>query len=239
MTWTTRKPTYNVEKLFPFLKGTARTAIRLHPRQQTSLPPTISKVGGSIVWPRDEAQPVCRLFSCPAVPVIQLLKADFPSIKFPRGTDLLQILWYPRSYGDCAYGPKFEFRWRKSSRLSPDCVLNPVYEEHEDIFVVHECRIQSEPVIEYPYIDLLNEDQKQSIWDWEEDQNDPLAKFSTACQLARERKWEAIRSTQVKTPPSGKVASWNTCSLFRMTNGTAAHFLVGDRSNNGFRRVNP
>jgi hypothetical protein len=177
MTWTTRNPPFRLESLFPFLKGTARKTVRLHPRRAENLAPTISKIGGAFVWPSDELRPVCPIKSCPAVPVIQLRRADFPLMEFPTGTDLLQILWYPQSYKDCNYNPKLEIRWRSTDRLPVDSVLEPAYQNHEDMFVVHECRITPEEVVEYPYKDLLPEDERKAISKWEKGLDDPMAHY--------------------------------------------------------------
>lgn len=177
MPWTTRQPSYDVEELFPFLRGMARTTVRLHPRRQSNLPPALSKIGGTMVWPHDEPVPVCRESSSPAVPVIQLLKSDFPSLKFPTGTDLLQLLWYPRSYEDWGYNPQIEIRWRNSKCLSAGSVITPTYENYEEGFVVHECRIAPESVTEYPDIGTLSENQRQAIWNWEKKHDDPIARY--------------------------------------------------------------
>jgi Domain of unknown function (DUF1963) len=177
MVLNTRQPPYDVEELFPFLKAMGRRTTRLHPRREAGLPATVSKIGGSILWPPNDTHPVCSVKSCPAVPVIQLRRDDCPSIEFPTGFDLLQILWYPQGYEDWGYNPQLEVYWRDSTKLSPESVLTPVYENHEDIFVVNECRIHPESVIEYPYIDLLNEDQQQVIWKWEKTQDNPMARY--------------------------------------------------------------
>lgn len=177
MPWTTRQPTFDVEALFPFLKGRARTAMRLHPRREVDLPPAVSKIGGTFVWPPSEPPPVCPTKLCPAVPVLQIRRAEFPLIEFPGDTDLMQLLWYPQAYDDWHYNPKIEIFWRTLDDIPTDSVLRPVYKHHEDIFFVHECRIEPEVVIEYPYIDLLTEVEKQAICKWEEEQDDPLARY--------------------------------------------------------------
>lgn len=177
MPWTTRQPPYDLEAIFPFLKGTARRTTRLHPRRDAGLSPMISKIGGAFTWPSDEAPPVCSTKLCPAIPVIQLCQVDFPAIDFPYRTDLFQLLWYPQTYEDLGYNPKIEIHWRQSTDLSDSSVLQPVYENYEDTFSIHECRIELEEIIEYPYIDLLTKEQKQEIWRWEEHQDNPMARY--------------------------------------------------------------
>lgn len=177
MQLTTRSSPYHLEELFPFLRGRGRDAIRLHPRRQQQIAPFESKIGGSFVWPRNEAHPVCPEQHCPAVPVIQLRKADAQVLPFPKGTDLFQLLWFPWQYDDCQYNPKIEIYWRNSDALSQDNVLSPVYENHEEMYEVHECRLRPETVTEYPYVYLLDEDERQQIEDWEQTAGDPLAGY--------------------------------------------------------------
>lgn len=177
MAYTTRRPPYKMEKVFPFLKGKGRKAVRLHPRREAGLAPTISKIGGAIVWPADEPKPECPITGCHAVPVIQLLRQDFREVEFEDDTDIFQLLWYPRSYADWEYKPRIEVRWRHSEECTSDSVFEPNYENAEEIFIVHECRIHPETVVEYPYIDLLTDEEMQEIWSWEEKQNDPLARY--------------------------------------------------------------
>ena len=177
MPWTTRQPKYDVETLFPFLKGRARTAMRLHPCREVDLPPTVSKIGGAFVWPPSEQPPICPTTSCPAIPVLQIRRSEFPLIKFPGDTDLMQLLWYPRAYEDWNYGPKIEMFWRTLGDMPTDSVLQPVYKHHADMFFIHECRLEPEVVLEYPYIGLLTEVEQQAISKWEEEQDDPLALY--------------------------------------------------------------
>jgi len=167
MTRTTRPPWCDVEEQFPFLAGTARTAIRLHPSRATGLPPDVSKIGGAIVWPSGEPYPVCPATGCRAVPVLQVLKQDVPGVEFPEGANLLQVLWYPRGYEECMAQPKVELFWREASALSGDSVLGPVYENHEENFVLHECQVTPEEVIEYPSFFALSSEQRDEIEEWQ------------------------------------------------------------------------
>ena len=137
----------------------------------------VSKIGGAFAWPSDEISPVCPTKSCPAVPVIQLRQADFPDINFPDQTDLFQLLWYPQSYEELCFNPKIEIYWRQSTKLSDSSIIEPVYGDYESIFFIHECRIEPEQVIEYPYIGLLSEEEQQAIWKWESAQDDPMARY--------------------------------------------------------------
>ena len=125
MSRTTREAPYDVEELFAFLKGTARQTLRLHPERKANVSPMVSKVGGAFAWPAGEAQPTCEERGCRAVPVVQLRKDDVPSIEFPPGCDLCQLLWYPEEYPDWGYNPKVEVYWRDLVTLGRESVIGP------------------------------------------------------------------------------------------------------------------
>ena len=91
MPLTTQQSPYQIEELFPFLQGTVREALRLHPRREQGVSVTSSKIGGSIVWPADEPHPICPAKSCHAIPVLQLKRSDAPMLPFPNDTDLFQL----------------------------------------------------------------------------------------------------------------------------------------------------
>ncbi|MBW4717200.1 DUF1963 domain-containing protein [Saccharothrix obliqua] len=60
MRFTTPDKPVDVAELFPELAGLARTAVRLHPRAGAT---TVreSSLGGPLLWPADEAWPVCEV----------------------------------------------------------------------------------------------------------------------------------------------------------------------------------
>src|SRR5437660_5405135 len=96
---TTPPPSYDVSSLFPDLADKATTTIRLHPRYGDEPPMNASKLGGTFLWPMDEAWPVCPAHEIPFVTVLQLRANDFPEMPFPPGSDLFQLLWCPREHG--------------------------------------------------------------------------------------------------------------------------------------------
>jgi hypothetical protein len=168
MKFTTRAPTFDVEELFPFLRGRGKPAIRLHPRRKANLPPDSSKFGGSIIWPRDEAFPEHPFIGLKAVPLLQLRKEDVPEMPFFPGSNLMQMLWFP-THGD----PPLVF-WRNLETLRDAIVLKPIYIPDEEGFGiayhVNECAIHPETVIEYPGImdiDELRDVEIQAFRDWE------------------------------------------------------------------------
>lgn len=99
-----------VKELFPELVSFRREAVRLHPRPGR---PTCraSSVGGPLLWPAGEPWPECaeehsdmygtgqHYGVMPLVPVVQVYQADAPSVLYPPGCDLLQVLWCPFDHG--------------------------------------------------------------------------------------------------------------------------------------------
>jgi uncharacterized protein YwqG len=167
MKFTTRKPEFDVEELFPFLRGLGLPTLRLHPRRQQNLPPNISKFGGNIVWSRDEPFPEDPYSEMKAIPVLQLRQKDVPNMPFMPETNLMQLLWIPQSSDSTGYDPKLEVFWRKLEASENTVVLEPDYHEDEDMYRVEECAIHLEQVIEYPYVAELNANETQTIANWE------------------------------------------------------------------------
>jgi len=102
---TTYRPPFLLSAEFPQL--ISKVAVALHVRRTiTPLPVTESKLGGNVYWPQAEKWPVCPrdhvmrtdddAFVDNAVPylcpVVQLTKKDVPTLKFPHGKDLFQLL---------------------------------------------------------------------------------------------------------------------------------------------------
>jgi uncharacterized protein YwqG len=174
MKFTTRKPEFDVEELFPFLRGLGLPTLRLHPRRQQNLPPNISKFGGNIVWSRDEPFPEDPYSEMKAVPVLQLRQENVPNMPFMPETNLMQLLWIPQSSDSTGYDPKLEVFWRKLEASENTVVLEPDYHEDEDMYRVEECAIHLEQVIEYPYLGELSYFERQAIHAWEATISPPL-----------------------------------------------------------------
>lgn len=160
MAFTMRPNPHGFDRL-DALRDLGRPAIRLHPRRVPALPPNVSKIGGTILWPANERLPICASERCPAVPVLQLFRTDVPLLPFPGQCDLFQLLWYPQMYDDCGYMPKLDLRWWDSRTLNG--FVEPDYVNHDPSFVVEECRIFPEEFVEYPYSDQLTSDQWEAI----------------------------------------------------------------------------
>jgi hypothetical protein len=172
MKFTTRAPAFDVEELFPFLRGRGKPAIRLHPRRKANLPPDSSKFGGSIIWPRDEEFPEHPISGLKAVPLLQLRKEDVPEMPFPPSADLMQMLWFP------VYGDSPLVFWRTLDSLTNTHLLEPFYPDRSYgdfyhvneylAYIVEECAVHPERIIEYPnFFDELTEANLEAIENWE------------------------------------------------------------------------
>jgi hypothetical protein len=92
----------------------------------------------------------------PLIPLLQLYARDVPSLRFPPGTDLLQVLWVPSPVVEgCT--PAVQLRWRRSSELL-DVLLappEPAHVEYSDL-VPEPCVLHPEAVREFPSSDGLD-----------------------------------------------------------------------------------
>ncbi|SLF61612.1 Uncharacterised protein [Mycobacteroides abscessus subsp. bolletii] len=90
----------------------------------------------------------------PLVPVLQLLAADAPTIRFPAGSDLLQLLWCPVIHRDIpgqreAYAPAVKIFWRNSASLSAACGVPTPPIDFDDESIPFPCSLHPEQVVEY------------------------------------------------------------------------------------------
>ncbi|MFD8010863.1 DUF1963 domain-containing protein [Streptomyces sp. NPDC058955] len=153
----------DVEALFPELAPLRRESVRLHPRPGTP-GPADSSVGGPLMWPAAEAWPVCEEEhydtdttshlqpATPMVPIVQIRRADVPGLPFPKGTDLLQVLWCPYAHGEYCY-PLPRVHWRDSAAVGavrPTPAADGLPEE----WCPSPCVVHPEKVTEYPGGDL-------------------------------------------------------------------------------------
>ncbi|MEV7519367.1 DUF1963 domain-containing protein [Streptomyces sp. NPDC091371] len=162
-TFTTPPRPVAVEELFPELAPLRREAVRLHPRAGA---PTRddSSVGGPLLWPADEPWPVCdeehwefesnvrHEAPAPYVPIVQVYRADAPTVPYPEGTDLLQVLWCPYDHEDCA--PLPQVRWRDSTAVGAALPAPPADPGAPREYVPRACAVHPEVVTEYPDADL-------------------------------------------------------------------------------------
>ena len=231
---------------FPELTGYGQAAVRLHPRPGS---PGVreSSVGGPLLWPADEAWPVCaeRHVRQPAysgsgagsgpaepvpaesravmrekrrarfaalgvtlpgglalgpqpgeaaegdaagpsgadpvpppsapepepasepaamAPVLQLYRRDAPSLPFPEGADLLQLLWCPAEHAERLPALPRIF-WRSAAAVegppAPPPRLNLTAGAW---YVPRACAVHPEEVVEYPPVCLLDGDPEQGLF---------------------------------------------------------------------------
>jgi hypothetical protein len=100
------------------------------------------------------------------VGVLQLTSDDFPEIAFPGQADLLQVLWCPR---DHAYvgSPLCKIFWRKRGDIL-GAVKQPISPKNPDEDLIpNPCCLHPEPVIEYPHITELSDQERKKLEAWE------------------------------------------------------------------------
>lgn len=89
----------------------------------------------------------------PFVPIVQLYQADAPSMSFPRGCDLLQVLWCPFEHGEYCY-PLPRVYWRDSRSVDRVAATPAAAAEAPESHVPNPCVVHPEQVTEYPSRDL-------------------------------------------------------------------------------------
>jgi tetratricopeptide (TPR) repeat protein len=167
---TTPRLAVEIAKAFPELASRSKTAVRLHPRYGDEPAVDQSKLGGVLLWPRDEPWPVCNIHAIPYVGVLQLRAGDFPEMAFRLGTDLFQLLWCPREHfenletGNGLAEPAFF--WRRRADVK-DVGVNPTPIEPYYDYMPFPCRVMQERVTEYPDESELDQDLADRIHAWE------------------------------------------------------------------------
>lgn len=105
----------------------------------------------------------------PMVPIAQLHAADVPTVTFPEGKDLLQVLWCPVDHmnvpGRSAYcGPTIHVVWRTVASIGPLLTKPPrPHTVNEDFYLPQACVLYPEQVTEYQYADLLPDDLRSRV----------------------------------------------------------------------------
>lgn len=156
--WITPAPLIDLAAEFPELAPYARTTTRLHPRRGE---PSVhdSSLGGPLLWPADEPWPIQpgSYFGpfddtpVPAVPLLQLYRRDVAQLPFPKGADLLQLLWYPIEHATTDSGdPEIMMLWRDSASVT-DALSDVPRDDSDYPYVPLPCVLHPEPgVVEYP-----------------------------------------------------------------------------------------
>ncbi|MEN4422605.1 hypothetical protein [Mycobacteroides chelonae] len=158
----------DVTAFVPELAELTQVTTRLHPRPGTPRDHK-SSIGGPMLWPDGEPWPTCVTpwysgngatgwqphgTPNPLVPVLQLFAADTPTVHFPVGSDLLQLLWCPALHRDLpgqrdAYAPAVTMIWRNSADLTAAYCVPPDQIDFEDELIPVPCTLHPEQVVEY------------------------------------------------------------------------------------------
>ncbi|WP_336053058.1 hypothetical protein [Streptomyces sp. CA2R101] len=98
----------------------------------------------------------------PLAAVAQLHARDIPTVRFPAGTDLLQVLWCPTTHQDLPGQPRFyagpsvHLVWRRVSDVSSaPGIAPPQPRDTHESYLPTPCVLHPEQVTEYPHADLL------------------------------------------------------------------------------------
>ena len=85
----------------------------------------------------------------PYLPLLQLRRADFPTLPFPGDADLFQLLWCPYVHfdGPPREQPGFLVFWRREADITDPLLHEPSLGEGVELF---ECRLNPEYITEYP-----------------------------------------------------------------------------------------
>jgi hypothetical protein len=156
-------PSVDIGALFPELAEKARFTTRLHPRRGTQSDPHGSMLGGNIAWPTEEPWPYCKEHKTPFLPVLQLNALEVPALLFPRGKDLLQILWCPNDHAEVQYAPLSTLFWRDTRSLTHEIYTSPKVTRFDEWNVPKSCIFHPEVVKEYPPIHELSYQTKDAI----------------------------------------------------------------------------
>lgn len=165
MTRTTPNLRLELARLAPTLRQSFRRAVRLHPRR-VAIPEgsCISKVGGQFLWPAAEPWPICHdrepeysdktIHNEPFVPLLQLLRNDFPEFPFPAACDVFQLLMCPWGHPNADQLPGWRVFWRESQRCRP--ILEPL--PQASFNCPHGCTLSPEVIDDMPSWTELAED---------------------------------------------------------------------------------
>jgi len=151
-------------KEFPDLRTRVRVTVRLHLRYSEEPKRHESKLGGTILWPAEEPWPTNDAAKLAYQPILQLRLEDAPAqVKFPKGKDLLQLLWLPREDSTA----KVKIVWRKLAESEGAQAELPSTEFTHFNMIPVPCRLFPERVPELPEVASLPQgDLKSKLEAW-------------------------------------------------------------------------
>ncbi|MFJ9346836.1 hypothetical protein [Streptomyces sp. NPDC101237] len=104
----------------------------------------------------------------PLLPVAQLFARDVPGLVVPEGRDLLQVLWCPFGAHDGQAAPGVHLRWRTAAACVPFPDPPRPAVVGDEGYVPEPCVLDPERVTEHQWAELLPEELRLRIAEWEE-----------------------------------------------------------------------
>jgi predicted DNA-binding WGR domain protein len=153
-----RPPPLDALKICPSLKSKRSAATLMRSVRSGSLSPSASKIGGRFYWPAREPWPRCRRHKDFLVGVLQIARADFPTLPFPSGSDIFQLLWCTHYEARAEFHPKMVFR-----TVSTIPLLERIPAPNLDENVPRSCAIFAENVQELPAFDRLSRKERLAL----------------------------------------------------------------------------
>lgn len=164
----THVPRFDLTERFSFLEK--KTTVLLHPRRGAVPNVWVSKFGGRIAWPRDEAWPVCPEHTGnPMIPVLQLRRADVPELGFPESKDLFQMLWCPQDHDSAYCSAIASVHWRNAESTGQLVEAAPASLQADPDYCPKECCLNFERVEELTSAWDLDNETDEAINTWIED----------------------------------------------------------------------
>ncbi|MGF1425848.1 hypothetical protein [Kitasatospora sp. LaBMicrA B282] len=105
------------------------------------------------------------------VPVLQLFATDVPALRFPAGSDVLQVLWCPLIHSEHdQWSPVPVLRWRCATKAGSGPLLQemPQPYDFDDEYVPRPCVIHPTETTEYPNWDMP-EHLSERVGEWSDE----------------------------------------------------------------------
>jgi predicted DNA-binding WGR domain protein len=151
-------PPLDALKICPSLRSKRSVATLIRSARSGSLAPSASKIGGRFYWPEREPWPRCRRHNDFLVGVLQIARDDFPTLPFPSGSDIFQLLWCTHYEPRAEFHPKLLFRTVSAVPLL-ERIPAPNLREN----VPRSCAIFPEKVQELPAFNRLSRQERLAL----------------------------------------------------------------------------
>jgi hypothetical protein len=137
----------------------------------------------------------------PLAALAQLYAADVPTIPFPEGKDLLQVLWCPADHEDIPgqrhyFGPPVHLFWRRAEEIGDVLTDPPKPHTVDDRFYLSKaCVLHPEQVTEHQYADLLPSGLREQV------------------EAMDEGDWQELYQSDLSIAPGCKAGGWASWHL--------------------------